>query len=73
LAFRWRKNGIDLGHIKNWVIKLPEMVIVDTEFLNTLPAEHLTSGICCKKCKHGINTVKLLGTVKNIDVSKNCL
>ncbi len=49
------KNGVDLGHIKNQigVINLPEMVILDTEFLKTLPPEQLTSGLA-EMLKHGI-------------------
>ncbi|SRX73850.1 3-dehydroquinate synthase [Aequorivita antarctica] len=66
------KNGIDLGHVKNQigVINLPEMVILDTEFLNTLPAEHLTSGLA-EMLKHGIiHSKEYWERVKNIDVSK---
>lgn len=49
------KNGVDLGHIKNQigVINLPEMVILDTAFLETLPSEHITSGLA-EMLKHGI-------------------
>ena len=41
------KNGVDLGHIKNQigVINLPELVVLDTAFLKTLPHEHVTSGL----------------------------
>lgn len=66
------KNGVDLGSIKNQigVINLPEMVIVDTEFLNTLPDEHITSGIA-EMLKHGIiHSNTYWERVKNIDVSK---
>ncbi|WP_026452037.1 3-dehydroquinate synthase [Aequorivita capsosiphonis] len=49
------KNGVDLGHVKNQigVINPPEMVILDTGFLNTLPIEHITSGLA-EMLKHGI-------------------
>ncbi|HPE84008.1 MAG TPA: 3-dehydroquinate synthase [Aequorivita sp.] len=49
------KNGVDLGPIKNQigVINLPEMVLIDTEFLNSLPEEHITSGLA-EMLKHGI-------------------
>src|SRR5690606_35747732 len=49
------KNGVDLGHKKNQigVINFPEMVILDTEFLKTLPQEHLISGLA-EMLKHGI-------------------
>lgn len=66
------KNGIDLGHIKNQigVINLPEMVILDTGFLKTLPDEHFTSGLA-EMLKHGIiHSNEYWERVKNIDVSK---
>ena len=49
------KNGVDLGHIKNQigVIALPEMVLLDIEFLKTLPKEHITSGLA-EMLKHGL-------------------
>jgi 3-dehydroquinate synthase len=49
------KNGVDLGHIKNQigVINLPEMVILDTKFLETLPKEQLISGLA-EMLKHGL-------------------
>lgn len=49
------KNGVDLGHLKNQigVINLPEMVILEPLFLETLPPEHLTSGLA-EMLKHGI-------------------
>ncbi|MBK5214138.1 MAG: 3-dehydroquinate synthase [Flavobacteriaceae bacterium] len=65
------KNGVDLGHIKNQigVVNLPEMVILDTEFLKTLPDAHRTSGIA-EMLKHGIIHSKAYWErIKNIDVS----
>ncbi len=49
------KNGVDLGLIKNQigVINNPEMVIIDTEFLNTLPDVQKTSGYA-EMLKHGL-------------------
>ena len=49
------KNGVDLNHIKNQigVVNLPEMVLVDTEFLKTLPLEQMRSGLA-EMFKHGI-------------------
>lgn len=49
------KNGVDLGNIKNQigVITLPEMVILDTGFLKTLPQAHITSGLA-EMLKHGL-------------------
>ncbi len=49
------KNGVDLGHIKNQigVINLPEMVVLDTDFLETLPKEHMISGLA-EMLKHGV-------------------
>ncbi|MDC7999814.1 3-dehydroquinate synthase [Aequorivita todarodis] len=66
------KNGVDLGPLKNQigVINLPEMVILDTEFLNTLPPEHITSGLA-EMLKHGIiHGKEYWERIKNIDVSK---
>lgn len=65
------KNGVDLGHIKNQigVINLPEIVIVDTDFLKTLPAEHITSGLA-EMLKHGIiHSNEYWERIKNIDKS----
>lgn len=65
------KNGVDLGHIKNQigVINLPEMVILDTEFLKTLPAEQFTSGLA-EMLKHGIiHSKEYWERIKNIDIS----
>lgn len=41
------KTGVDLGFLKNQigVIRLPEMVIVDSKFLLTLPKNQLISGM----------------------------
>ncbi len=49
------KNGIDLGDIKNQigVIKPAKMVLIDTQFLSTLPKEHLLSGKA-EMLKHGL-------------------
>ncbi len=49
------KNGVDLGSIKNQigVINLPELVMLDTNFLQTLPQEHLRSGLA-EMLKHGL-------------------
>ncbi len=66
------KNGVDLGNIKNQigVINLAEMVIIDTEFLNTLPSEHVTSGFA-EMLKHGVIHGKgYWERVKNVDFSQ---
>ncbi|MDT0558719.1 3-dehydroquinate synthase [Ichthyenterobacterium sp. W332] len=49
------KTGVDLGVIKNQigVIATGEMVIIDTEFLATLPQNHLRSGLA-EMLKHGL-------------------
>jgi 3-dehydroquinate synthase len=51
------KNGVDLGSIKNQigVIKNPYSVIIDTQFLKTLPQEEITSGFA-EMLKHGLIT-----------------
>ncbi|WP_452224516.1 3-dehydroquinate synthase [Lacinutrix chionoecetis] len=49
------KTGIDLGHLKNQigVINTPELIIVDTSFLNTLPQLEMRSGLA-EMLKHGL-------------------
>lgn len=49
------KTGVDFQGIKNQigVINHPEMVVIDTDFLTTLPKEHFNSGIA-EMLKHGL-------------------
>lgn len=49
------KTGVDLGALKNQigVISTGDMVIVDTSFLDTLPQNHLKSGLS-EMLKHGL-------------------
>jgi len=49
------KLGVDLGSLKNYVgvITQPEMIWIDTHFLNTLPEEHLRNGMA-EVVKHAI-------------------
>ncbi|WP_046745640.1 3-dehydroquinate synthase [Kordia zhangzhouensis] len=49
------KTGIDLGTLKNQigVINSPEMVLIDTAFLETLPANQMRSGLA-EMLKHGL-------------------
>ena len=49
------KNGVDLGVLKNQigVINNPEIVLIQTQFLNTLPANEITSGYA-EMLKHGL-------------------
>ncbi|WP_411767473.1 3-dehydroquinate synthase [Winogradskyella sp. A3E31] len=49
------KTGVDLGSLKNQigVISEPKMVLIDTEFLNTLPQNHMKSGLA-EMLKHGL-------------------
>ncbi len=49
------KNGVDLGNLKNQigVINVPEMVIIDTDFLATLPQNEMRSGLA-EMLKHGL-------------------
>lgn len=66
------KNGVDLGHVKNQigVINLPEMVVLDTEFLKTLASEHITSGLA-EMLKHGIiSNMAYWERIKRADFSK---
>lgn len=49
------KTGVDLGHLKNQigVINTAEMVLIDTEFLKTLPQKQMRSGLA-EMLKHGL-------------------
>lgn len=49
------KNGVDLGNLKNQIgtITSPKMVVVDTEFLETLPQNQMRSGLA-EMLKHGL-------------------
>ncbi|WP_435139496.1 3-dehydroquinate synthase [Formosa sp. A9] len=49
------KTGVDLGSLKNQigVINSPKMVIVDTDYLNTLPQNEMRSGLA-EMLKHGL-------------------
>ena len=49
------KNGVDLGHLKNQIgtIVNPEMVFINTIFLNTLPQRQMISGYA-EMLKHGL-------------------
>ncbi|APD08068.1 3-dehydroquinate synthase [Flavobacteriaceae bacterium UJ101] len=49
------KTGIDLGHLKNQVgvFSYPEMILIDTQFLQTLEQRQLKSGLA-EMLKHGL-------------------
>lgn len=49
------KNGVDLGNLKNQigVINVPNMVLIDTEFLETVPQNEMRSGLA-EMLKHGL-------------------
>jgi 3-dehydroquinate synthetase len=66
------KNGVDLGHIKNQVgvIKDPYSVLIDTQFLRTLPKEEVISGFA-EMLKHGLITSEdYWNRVSHFDISK---
>lgn len=63
------KNGVDLGMLKNQigVIRNPEMVILKTTFLKTLPNNQITSGYA-EMLKHGlIHSEKYWNNIKEFD------
>ncbi|MFA7444368.1 MAG: 3-dehydroquinate synthase [Flavobacteriaceae bacterium] len=68
------KNGVDLGNLKNQIgtITLPEMVLIDSRFLDTLPSEQIRSGYA-EMLKHGLifdkEYWKKLSDIQNIDFS----
>lgn len=49
------KNGVDLGNLKNQIgiIREPKAVIIDTQFLTTLPQSEMRSGLA-EMLKHGL-------------------
>jgi len=49
------KNGVDLGNLKNQigVINVPKVVLIDTEYLTTLPQNEMRSGLA-EMLKHGL-------------------
>ncbi|WP_445736546.1 3-dehydroquinate synthase [Mariniflexile sp.] len=49
------KTGVDLGHLKNQigVISNPDLVLIDTYYLHTLPQNHMRSGLA-EMLKHGL-------------------
>lgn len=49
------KNGVDLGNLKNQVgvINVPAMVLLDTQYLETLPQNEMRSGLA-EMLKHGL-------------------
>lgn len=49
------KNGVDLGNLKNQigVINIPKMVIIDTQYLDTLSKNEMRSGLA-EMLKHGL-------------------
>ena len=62
------KTGVDLGALKNQVgvFATPQMVLIITDFLKTLPAEELRSGMA-EMMKHGlIADISYWGNFKNL-------
>lgn len=49
------KNGIDLGNLKNQigVISVPQLLVIDTSYLETLPQNEMRSGLA-EMLKHGL-------------------
>lgn len=66
------KNGVDLGLLKNQIgiINNPEMVLIDTTFLKTLPENQIISGYA-EMLKHGlIHSREYWDKVKSFDILK---
>jgi 3-dehydroquinate synthase len=62
------KNGVDLGTLKNQigVINVPQLVLIDTEYLATLPQNQMRSGLA-EMLKHGlIQDAPYWNTFKNL-------
>ncbi|GAA4808249.1 3-dehydroquinate synthase [Litoribaculum gwangyangense] len=62
------KTGVDLGELKNQigVISNPNLVLIDTNFLDTLPANQMRSGLA-EMLKHGlINNVNYWNKFQNL-------
>ncbi|WP_242204655.1 3-dehydroquinate synthase [Aestuariivivens insulae] len=49
------KTGVDLGHLKNQigVISSPDIIIIDSKYLDTLPQNQMRSGLA-EMLKHGL-------------------
>ncbi|MFH4965350.1 3-dehydroquinate synthase [Gaetbulibacter sp. M235] len=49
------KTGVDLGTLKNQigVVSVPDLVLIDTNYLNTLPQNQMRSGLA-EMLKHGL-------------------
>lgn len=64
------KTGVDLGHLKNQigVISNPNLVLIDTQFLDTLAKNQMRSGLA-EMLKHGLITGKTYWN-KFLDLSK---
>ncbi|SDL16184.1 3-dehydroquinate synthase [Salinimicrobium catena] len=68
------KNGVNLDGLKNQigVIRPPEMVVLDTSFLQTLPAAEMRSGLA-EMLKHGLiqneDYWDRLSDLSNLDLS----
>ncbi len=63
------KNGVDLGSLKNQigVINVPKMVLIDTQYLQTVPQNEMRSGLA-EMLKHGlIYDLDYWNTFTNLD------
>ncbi|MBT3588759.1 MAG: 3-dehydroquinate synthase [Flavobacteriaceae bacterium] len=66
------KNGVDLGLLKNQIgiINNSEMVLIDIDFLKTLPKNQIASGLA-EMIKHGlIHSREYWDKVKSFDILK---
>ena len=62
------KTGVDLGHLKNQigVISTPDIILIDTKYLDTLPQNQMRSGLA-EMLKHGlINDENYWNKFKNL-------
>lgn len=67
------KNGVDLGYLKNQIgtVNMPKLVVLEPDFLNTLPQRELLSGFA-EMLKHGLlKGEKSFGELLDVDLKNS--